>query len=127
MAAEAGAALSGMEFSNAYGLGPAFSSVTKSLFYNWATFYDRDRRAIEGAGSSRGRSVIARTQQTQPVYACLDRADAQIRAWMRDAQPNFFVSFDPPGHRPLHAALPRHAAARGHDARHRRAAPGRRA
>jgi succinate dehydrogenase/fumarate reductase flavoprotein subunit len=94
MAAEVGAALSGMEFSNAYGLGPAFSSVTKSLFYNWATFYTAEGKPIEGAGSSRGRSVIAQTLQSQPVFACIDRADAQIRAWMRTAQPNFFVSFD---------------------------------
>lgn len=94
MAAEAGAELSGMEFSNAYGLGPAFSSVTKSLFYNWATFYDRHGNVIEGAGSSRGRGIIASTLRQEPVFACLDRADAQIRAWMRTAQPNFFVSFD---------------------------------
>ncbi|OUM01160.1 FAD-dependent oxidoreductase [Variovorax sp. JS1663] len=106
MAAEVGAALSGMEFSNAYGLGPAFSSVTKSLFYNWATFYDREGRAIEGAGSSRGRSVIAQTLQTQPVLACLDRADAQIRAWMRTAQPNFFVSFDRQGIDPFTQHFP---------------------
>lgn len=97
MAAEVGAALSGMEFSNAYGLGPAFSSVTKSLFYNWATFYTADGAAIEGAGSAKGRGVIAQTLQTQPVFACLDRADAQIRAWMRTAQPNFFVPFDRQG------------------------------
>ncbi|RZF27348.1 FAD-binding protein [Paraburkholderia sp. UYCP14C] len=94
MAAEAGAALSGMEFSNAYGLGPAFSSVTKSLFYTWATFYYRDGSMIPGAGSSHGRGVIAQTLQTQPVYACLDRADEQIRRWMRTAQPNFFLPFD---------------------------------
>jgi succinate dehydrogenase/fumarate reductase flavoprotein subunit len=94
MAAEAGAALSGMEFSNAYGLGPAFSSVTKSLFYKWASFYYRDGSVIPGAGSAHGRGVIAQTLQTQPVFACLDRADEQIRAWMRTAQPNFFLPFD---------------------------------
>ncbi|MFM0660824.1 FAD-dependent oxidoreductase [Paraburkholderia sediminicola] len=94
MAAEAGAALSGMEFSNAYGLGPAFSSVTKSLFYKWATFYYRDGSVIPGAGSAHGRGVIAQTLQTQPVFACLDRADEQIRARMRTAQPNFFLPFD---------------------------------
>ncbi len=106
MAAEVGAALSGMEFSNAYGLGPAFSSVTKSLFYNWATFYDGQGQAIEGAGSSRGRSVIAHNLQTQPVYACIDRADPQIRAWMRTAQPNFFVSFDRQGIDPFTQHFP---------------------
>ncbi|MGF6385321.1 succinate dehydrogenase/fumarate reductase flavoprotein subunit [Paraburkholderia atlantica] len=97
MAAEVGAILSGMEFSNAYGLGPAFSSVTKSLFYNWATFYYRDGSAIPGAGSSHGRGVIAQVLESQPVYARLDRADEQIRAWMRKAQPNFFLPFDRQG------------------------------
>ncbi|MEK7945954.1 FAD-binding protein [Pigmentiphaga sp. YJ18] len=106
LGAEAGAELSGMEFSNAYGLGPAFASVTKSLFYNWATFYDRDGRRIEGAGSSRGRGVIARTLATQPVYACLDRADGAIRAWMRTAQPNFFVPFDRQGIDPFTQHFP---------------------
>jgi succinate dehydrogenase/fumarate reductase flavoprotein subunit len=33
LAAEVGAELSGMEFSNAYGLAPAFASVTKAAFY----------------------------------------------------------------------------------------------
>ncbi|SAK73104.1 putative oxidoreductase [Caballeronia hypogeia] len=94
MAAEAGAEFSGMEFSNAYGLGPAFSSVTKSLFYNWATFYDATGAAIPGAGSSHGRGVIAKTLESQQVFACLDRADADIRAWMRRSQPNFFLPFD---------------------------------
>ena len=106
LGAEVGAQLSGMEFSNAYGLGPAFASVTKSLFYNWASFYDRDGRRIEGAGSSRGRGVIAKTLATQPVYACLDRADEQVRAWMRTAQPNFFVPFDRQGIDPFTQHFP---------------------
>lgn len=106
MGAEAGASLSGMEFSNAYGLGPAFSSVTKSLFYNWATFYSADGVPIEGAGSSKGRGVIAQTLQTQPVFACIDKADVQIRAWMRVAQPNFFVSFDRQGIDPFTQHFP---------------------
>jgi len=106
MAAEVGAQLSGMEFSNAYGLGPAFSSVTKSLFYNWASFYYADGSLIDGAGSSRGRSIIAQTLQTQPVFARLDKADASIQAWMRTAQPNFFVSFDRKGINPFHEMFP---------------------
>jgi succinate dehydrogenase/fumarate reductase flavoprotein subunit len=106
LGAEAGAELSGMEFSNAYGLSPAFSSVTKSLFYNWATFYNAKGEPIEGAGSSRGRSVIARTLQTEPVFARLDRADAQVQAWMRTAQPNFFVPFEREGIDPFTQLFP---------------------
>jgi succinate dehydrogenase/fumarate reductase flavoprotein subunit len=93
-AAEVGAELSGMEFSNAYGLGPAFASVTKSAFYRFASFYYEDGTPIEGAGSARGRSVIAKTLLSQPVYCMLDRAPEDIRGLLRAAQPNFFLPFD---------------------------------
>ncbi|MDR2128248.1 MAG: FAD-binding protein [Burkholderiaceae bacterium] len=93
-AAEVGAEFSGMEFSNSYGLGPAFSSVTKSLFYHWATFYDERGVEIAGAGSSHGRGVIAQHLQSGKVYARLDKADGIVQAWMRNAQPNFFVPLD---------------------------------
>lgn len=106
MGAEAGARLSGMEFSNAYGLGPAFSSITKSLFYQWATFYDATGREIDGAGSARGRGVIARQLCEGPVLARLDKADARIQAWMRTAQPNFFLSFDRLGIDPFRQHFP---------------------
>jgi succinate dehydrogenase/fumarate reductase flavoprotein subunit len=106
MAAEAGADLSGMEFSNAYGLGAAFASVTKSLFYQWATFYRRDDSVIEGAGSSFGRSLIAQTLQTEQVFACLDKADTQVQQWMRTAQPNFFLPFDRAGLDPFSDRFP---------------------
>jgi succinate dehydrogenase/fumarate reductase flavoprotein subunit len=97
MAAEAGADLSGMEFSNAYAISPAFASVTKTLFYKWATFTYEDGSEIPGAKSQGGRSVIARTLLTQPVYAQIDKADAEIQAAMRQAQPNFFLPFDRAG------------------------------
>jgi succinate dehydrogenase/fumarate reductase flavoprotein subunit len=106
LAAEVGAELSGMEFSNAYGLAPAFASVTKSAFYRWATFYYEDGTVIEGAGSARGRSVIARTLLTQPVYAILDQAPESIRASLRASQPNFFLPFDRVGIDPLTQRFP---------------------
>jgi len=106
LAAEAGADLSGMEFSTAYSLAPAFSPVTKSAFYVWATFYYEDGRVIEGAGSQRGRSVIARTLLTQPVYARLDKADEAVKGAMRQAQPNFFLSFDRLGIDPFTQKFP---------------------
>ncbi len=105
-AAEVGAELSGMEFSNAYGLAPAFASVTKSAFYRWATFYYADGRPIEGAGSARGRSVIARTLLSEPVYCCLDQAPESIRGALRASQPNFFLPFDRRGIDPLTQRFP---------------------
>ena len=106
LAAEVGAELSGMEFSNAYGLAPAFASVTKAAFYRWASFYYEDGSLIEGAGSARGRSVIARTLLTQPVYAILDQAPEAIRASLRASQPNFFLPFDRVGIDPLTQRFP---------------------
>jgi succinate dehydrogenase/fumarate reductase flavoprotein subunit len=106
LAAEVGAELSGMEFSNAYGLAPAFASVTKAAFYRWATFYYADGTEIEGAGSARGRSVIGRTLLTQPVYACLDKASEDMRADLRASQPNFFLPFDRAGIDPLTQHFP---------------------
>jgi succinate dehydrogenase/fumarate reductase flavoprotein subunit len=106
LAAEVGAEMSGMEFSNAYGLAPAFASVTKSAFYRWATFYYEDGREIEGAGSARGRSVIASTLLQQPVYARLDKATEDMRAALRASQPNFFLPFDRVGIDPLTQRFP---------------------
>jgi succinate dehydrogenase/fumarate reductase flavoprotein subunit len=92
-AAEAGAELSGMEFSNAYGIAPEGTSVTKTAFYSYATFYRADGSVLEGA-SSRRRSVIAKALLTEKVYCTLDRADEAARRAMRLAQPNFFLTFD---------------------------------
>ncbi|MEP0872581.1 FAD-binding protein [Trichocoleus desertorum AS-A10] len=107
MAAEAGADFSGMEFSNAYAISPGFSSVTKTRFYDWASFTYEDGTVIEGAGSKRGRSVIAKTLLSQPVYARLDQnMTEETKAWMRGSQPNFFVAFDRAGIDPFTQHFP---------------------
>lgn len=106
MAAEAGADFSGMEFSNAYGISPAFSTVTKTLFYNWASFTDEDGTVIPEAGSQKGRSVIAQTLLQKPVYAILDKATEEMRVAMRKAQPNFFLPFDRMGIDPFTQKFP---------------------
>lgn len=94
MAAEVGAQFSGMEFSNAYAIVPKGSTVTKTAYYGYATFFHEDGRVVEGAGSTKGRSVIARTLLSEKVFAQLDRADATVQAQMRLGQPNFFLQFD---------------------------------
>ena len=105
-AAEVGAHLSGMEFSNAYAIAPAHSSVTKTAYYSYASFYRADGSVLEGAGSTRGRSVIARTLLTEPVLARLDHAGPAERAAMRRGQPNFFLAFDRAGIDPFTDRFP---------------------
>ena len=93
MAGELGAELSGMEFSNAYGISPVFSSVTKTAFYRWATFFDHRGEELEGA-SGHHRSKIAKALLEGAVYAQLDQAPEDLHASLRAAQPNFFLPFD---------------------------------
>lgn len=103
MSAEVGAELSGMEFSNMYGLAPQFSSVTKSLLYNWASFYKEDGTELDRSG---GLGMVARALQTGPVYARLDRAGPAMQPWMRNSQPNFFLPFDRRGLDPFIQRFP---------------------
>jgi succinate dehydrogenase/fumarate reductase flavoprotein subunit len=49
---------------------------------------------LEGAANYGGRSVIAKTLLTEPVYARLDRATEAEQVAMRRGQPNFFLVFD---------------------------------
>lgn len=97
MAAEAGAEFTGMEFSNAYAISPAFGSITKTLFFGWATFTYEDGSVIPGAASKGGRKAIARALLQGPAYARLDKADAATQAAMRVSQPNFFLPYDRTG------------------------------
>ena len=99
-AAEVGAELSGMEFSNAYGIAPEHTSVTKSAFYSYATFFHADGTVLEGASSQR-RSVIAKALLTEKVYCRLDRADDAAQRATRLAQPNCFLTFDRMGVNPF--------------------------
>jgi succinate dehydrogenase/fumarate reductase flavoprotein subunit len=101
LAAEIGAELSGMEFSNSYGIAPEHTSVTKTAFYNYATFYRANGEVLEGAGSQRGRSVIAKTLLSEKVFCKLDLADDAAQRAMRLAQPNFFLTFDRLGVNPF--------------------------
>ena len=106
LAAEAGAEFTSMEFSNAYAISPAFGSVTKTLFYSWASFTDEQGSVIPGASSKGGRSVIARALRKGPVYAQLDQAEAETQRQMRVSQPNFFLPFDRTGIDPFTQRFP---------------------
>ena len=53
MAAEAGAALSGMEFSSQYATAPKPSALNKGLPFAWASFYREDGTRLETEGRDR--------------------------------------------------------------------------
>src|ERR1700754_1098499 len=101
MAVEAGAVLSGMEFSSAYAIAVKGTSLTKTAYYSWATFYRADKTVLEGAANYGGRSVIAKTLLSESVFARLDRATDDEQRAMRKGQPNFFLVFDRLGVNPF--------------------------
>ncbi|MFF7127337.1 FAD-dependent oxidoreductase [Streptomyces sp. NPDC008240] len=101
LAVEAGARLSGMEFSNAYAIAPKGTSLTKTAYYSWASFYRADGSVLEGAASKGGRSAIARALLEEPVYARFDRATPDDQRAMRKGQPNTFLVFDRLGINPF--------------------------
>ncbi|MEZ2127180.1 MULTISPECIES: FAD-dependent oxidoreductase [unclassified Sinorhizobium] len=101
MAAEAGASLSGMEFTGKYTLAPYGSSLNKGLPFRWASFYRQDGTPIldsDGNHLSNGigerEKEIARAMIEAPVYAILDQAEPALQEWLRRGQPNCFVPYD---------------------------------
>jgi succinate dehydrogenase/fumarate reductase flavoprotein subunit len=104
MAVEAGAELSGMEFSSQYGICPAYSSVTKGLPYFWATFTDRAGREI--AHDAVRQLSVGRALLEGPVFAVLDRATPEVQRWLREGQPNCFLPHDRLGIDPFRQRFP---------------------
>jgi succinate dehydrogenase/fumarate reductase flavoprotein subunit len=91
MAVEAGARLSGMEFSNYYTLAPAFSTMARSMSYLFGTYTDADGVEIE-LGRDRNRDLGAALLRG-PVFATLDRTPEWVRRKMPIVQPNFLLPF----------------------------------
>ncbi|HEY0120703.1 MAG TPA: FAD-binding protein [Rhizobium sp.] len=101
MAAEAGATLSGMEFTGKYTLAPHGSSLNKGLPFRWATFFREDGSMIINSdgeplrnGIGEREKEIAAAMIDAPVYAILDQAEPALQDWLRQGQPNCFVPYD---------------------------------
>lgn len=102
MGAEVGARLSGMEFSNYYGIVPKGSSLDKNGFYGASTFTDADGEvvalgwsgAVGAVGPHPWEASLARAALRGPVFSILDRAPEASRPAMRAAMPNFFMALD---------------------------------
>ncbi|MER8385430.1 FAD-binding protein [Mesorhizobium sp. M1428] len=104
MAAEAGASLSGMEFTGKYTLAPHGSSLNKGLPFRWASFHREDGSPILGPtgeplrnGIGDREEEVARALIEGPVYARLDQAELALQRWLRQGQPNCFMPYDRAG------------------------------
>lgn len=99
MAAEAGAELSGMEFSTAYSLSPVWNS-TRTLPYPSARFFDADGAELDipppmsGPGHDR---ALAAAMIAGPVFADLDEAPDLLKRLLRKIQPASLTPFERKG------------------------------
>ncbi|MEV6767103.1 FAD-binding protein [Nocardia sp. NPDC051030] len=111
MGAEAGAQLSGMEFSNAYSLVPCGSPIqlggapapvvfTPDQMMHFATLYDESRAVLCGDGSGSRAQAFAAIADGRRVYAALDELPEEIRAELHR-----HGSTHPTGQVPLRAVL----------------------
>jgi succinate dehydrogenase/fumarate reductase flavoprotein subunit len=105
MAAEVGAALSGMEFSAAYALSPAYGNHTKGLMMQFATYYDEAGRPLDVGGLARV-ELAHRAAAGEQLYARLDRAPDELREPARRSQPNYFLPLDKAGIDPFTTRYP---------------------
>ncbi len=93
MAAEAGAELSGMEFSNYYCIAAAGSSMTRSMVYSFGEYFDAADRPLGIATGPAFTEDLARALLNGPVYCRLNRVPADIRAQLPSIQPNLMLPF----------------------------------
>lgn len=103
MAAEAGAALSGVEFTGKYTLAPYGSSLNKGLPFRWTSFHREDGTPIldgkgeplvNGTGGGSEKDIL-RALLEGPVHARLDLAQGALRDWLRQGQPYVRRDIDP--------------------------------
>ncbi|WP_282397726.1 FAD-binding protein [Pseudomonas sp. PS01298] len=94
MAAEAGAELSGMEFSNYYCIAAAGSSMTRSMVYSFGEYFDAADRPLGIATGPGFTEDLARALLNGPVYCRLNRVPPDIRAQLPSIQPNLMLPFD---------------------------------
>lgn len=107
MGAEAGADLSGMEFSTVYGTSAQFGTVTRNAMLSWATYSRKDGTVVTNEGYGGPRDLLARALLEGPVYAVLNRADTpEKRAMMRKSHAVFFLPYDRAGIDPFTQRFP---------------------
>ena len=129
MAAEVGATLSGMEFSNYYGIVPVGGSMDKNGFYGAATFTDADGNVLaSGFTTTRGvggaRTWLLEAALARPGVRDLRPRPARGAAEHAGADAELLHRLRPPRHRPVHSSVRDRVHPRGHHPRNRRRACG---
>ncbi|MFI0849543.1 FAD-binding protein [Mesorhizobium sp. IMUNJ 23232] len=102
MAAEAGAELSGMEFTTYYTAAPVRSTMTRSMSYAFATYYDEDGKVIPMPPGPETTRPLAQAMLKGRVFCDLSRTPEDIRLRVPTISPNFMLPFRRWGIDPYH-------------------------
>ena len=94
MGVEAGADLSGMEFTNYYTPAMAGTNMARSMAYSFARWFDADDRELDIPNGPDVTAHLARALMAGPLYCRLDRVPEDIQRVMPQVQPNFVLPFD---------------------------------
>lgn len=94
MAAEAGAEMSGMEFTAAYTVAPAHSTMTRTMAYSFATYYDAGGHELDLPFGPDQTERLARALLQGPVFCSLHRLPDDIKARLHTISPNVPLVFD---------------------------------
>ncbi|WP_213878604.1 FAD-binding protein [Pseudomonas sp. dw_358] len=95
MGAEAGVALSGMEFSREYCIAQARTSMTRSMIYSFGRYQDASGHEVGG-----DHTALAEALLRGPVYCQLERTPDDIRQQLPEISPNVQLLFDRAGLKP---------------------------
>jgi len=93
MAAEVGAELSGMEFSNFYTVAPACSSMTRAMSYVFARYFDAQGRELDIPAGPDTIRALALALDRGPVSCSLDRMPQDLREALPTISPNVMLPF----------------------------------
>jgi succinate dehydrogenase/fumarate reductase flavoprotein subunit len=106
MAAEAGAELSGMEFSSHYTIAPAFSTMARGMSYVYATYYGADKKPLDLPKQAGRNRALARAMLEGPVYCDLGLMPQDIRDRLPTISPNVLPPFQRRGINPFTDKFP---------------------
>lgn len=94
MAAEAGAVFSGMEFSSQYCVAPAHTTMTRTMIYTFADYFDGDGKQLDITFFGNMDRQLAAELLKGPVYCNLQRLPEDIRAALPSISPNVPLPFN---------------------------------
>ena len=106
MASEAGAELSGMEFSSHYTIAPAFSTMARGMSYAYATYYGADKKPLDLPKQTGRNRALARAMLEGPVYCDLGLMPQDIRERLPTISPNVLPPFERRGINPFTDKFP---------------------